>query len=47
MHLPSPEIRHGLVIAIPMLVMLLLALLRWWLWKENVAISATLQRRSK
>lgn len=46
MDLASPEIRRGLVISIPILVMLLLGLLRWWLWKRNAAISATLKRRS-
>jgi hypothetical protein len=44
MHFASSEIRHALFLSIPMLVMLLLALLRWRLWKQNAAISETLRR---
>jgi type VI protein secretion system component VasK len=45
MDLGSHEIRRGLLIGVPMLVMLLLGVWRRWLWKKNAAISSTLRRR--
>ncbi len=39
MDLPSPEIRRGLVIGIPIMVVLLLALLRWWLYSPPLSTS--------
>lgn len=45
MDFSTQELRRGLVIGIPLLIMLVLGLLRRLLGKENAKISAILQRR--
>jgi hypothetical protein len=47
MDFSSHEIRRGLVIGIPILIMLGLGLLRGWLNRRNIEISAILQRRDQ
>jgi hypothetical protein len=42
MDLASHEIRRGLVIGIPILIILLLAWWQRWLWKKNAAIRGKL-----
>lgn len=45
MDFTSHEIRRGLVIGIPLLVLALLGIWRRWLFNKNQQISAVLQKR--
>jgi hypothetical protein len=47
MDFTAHEIRTGLIVAIPILIIAGLAILRQWLHKDDAQVSATLQRRDE